>query len=172
MNAAKLIVVTAVAAVLLALTLTTCAAQSSSTCPSYATWRCSAPVTTRIAPPPISTYQRFIPPPSYSTEMLAAEKCSGRTRPYNYIVWLKAPGRNFWVETRDTTESVIGLWQKSANGRDTIVIAEEFSNLENNWVVRHELIHYLVQSDHYDNRAKNDSLWGIRCKAMWGHLGE
>ncbi len=65
---------------------------------------------------------------------------------------------------------MVGYWIRAADGRDTIVIASAFRNYD--WIIKHELVHYLIQAPHGEDVEADRDLFGRRCRAMWGFLEE
>ncbi len=117
---------------------------------------------------PLSRFTPLAPPARYRAIHAAAEECTGKTGSFDRIVWLSAPGRSFTAP--DGVPNAIGFWQVS-RGRgsaDTIVIAADWQTTE--WVVKHELIHYLLQQSHPADLAESDRIWGRLCHATWGYL--
>jgi hypothetical protein len=126
----------------------------------------------RPAPRPLREYTRFTPPANYRALMDSAQACAKvkAKRDFDEIVWLKAPGRNFWVPgIPDSIQKIpsIGVWQVGA-GQDTIVIGSEW--LTTDWVVKHELVHFVLQRPHPADPVADRRIWGEQCHATWGHL--
>lgn len=104
-------------------------------------------------------------PAHYKRVFHEAVACTGHYRPYEDIRWSVMPGQDF----KCGSGRCIGHWQSPNH----ITIAGAWVNID--WVVRHEIIHYLTRYTHDSGNGKigprDRELWGERCKAMWGFLG-
>ncbi len=124
-------------------------------------------------PPPLvaglaAFYEEFTPPPRYREIHREAEACTGERREFGRVVWVEAPGRTF--SSPSDGSDMVGYWIWAADGRDTIVIASAFRNYD--WIIKHELVHYLIQAPHSEDVEADRDLFGRRCRAMWGFLEE
>lgn len=126
----------------------------------------------RVRPVAIREYQRIEPLAHWHRIYFDAIQCSkavGNIPLFKHIVWLKAPGGSFVAPPQlPTVGTLRGLWQGGGGPPDTIVIAADLLNAD--WLVKHELIHYVLQMDHPASKQENDDLWGRDCQAMVGFL--
>jgi hypothetical protein len=130
----------------------------------------------RPAPKQASEYQVFTAPAMYREAYHEARRCLAqgtmddvlwwlqgyRARSFDRVVWVEAPGQRFTAP--DGTPGAIGFWAMP----DTIIIGREWKTTR--WVIRHELIHYLLQMAHPADARRNKRIWGEQCKATWGYL--
>lgn len=100
---------------------------------------------------------RIDPPAHYREIYQEAVTCTGHYQPYERIEWSYVPGHDF----RDGKKRAIGHWDPP-NG---VAIAEDYKNID--WVVRHEVAHYVMQRAHWDG---DTAVFGTACHAMWGYL--
>ena len=112
--------------------------------------------TCAFAPPDLRDFE---PPEHYREVFREAVACTGRYRPYERIRWSELPGKSF----KCSSGMCIGHWQSP----DHITIAHEWRGID--WVVRHEIIHFLYQRGHWDGDWE---VFGKACKATWGWLGD
>jgi hypothetical protein len=84
--------------------------------------------------------------------------CSGYYRPYEKIEWYVVPGKSFICSAKNQS---IGCWDYP----NKITLAREW--LTTDWVVKHEIIHYLMQRGHWPG---DTAVFGTKCKATWGYL--
>lgn len=101
----------------------------------------------------------FTAPEKYRALHAEAEACTGAHRDYDQITWLTVPGVNFRVPGK--TGPVIGYWVQP----DSIYLSEAWTTTD--WVPKHEMIHDLLQHDHFEG---DTAVWGSACHAMWGFL--
>lgn len=88
-----------------------------------------------------------------------AEHCVHRKGDLSRVHWRIAPGNSFTAPSG----TVIGYWTRP----HTITLATEW--LTTDWVIKHEMIHDLLQEGHTE--ATLQSVWGERCHATWGYQG-
>lgn len=122
--------------------------------------------------PEIDTYRRFDPPARYNALYWDAIRCSGAYGEiplFKHIVWLEGPD-GFKAPPRlgGDGAGLGGLTVMGDGPPDTIVIAKKFRNTD--WMVKHELIHFVLQMPHPKLKVVSDSIWGIACQATWGFL--
>lgn len=129
-------------------------------------------LTCAIAPRPPAPVNHYVPnarpmavaPAEWAylrAEHDSAEACTHRARGFDRITWMVVPGRDFRVPGDTANKGyLIGYWVKP----DTIYVATEWLS---SWVPKHEMIHDLLQRDHFDG---DTAVWGSACHAMWGYL--
>lgn len=99
----------------------------------------------------------FTPPADYRVIWDSAEVCSGVPGDFNRVTWYVTPGNSF-----DGPDGyVIGRW----TAPHSITIAHDW--LTTDWVVKHEMIHDLLQEGHTE--AQRIQIWGKQCHATWGY---
>lgn len=103
----------------------------------------------------------WTPPDRYREIHESAQECTGRTRDYDLIQWMVVPGQSFYDPRHREAGALIGLWVKP----DTIYLSAGWKNVD--WVPKHEMIHDLLQRDHWPG---DTAVWGSACHAMWGYL--
>ena len=85
---------------------------------------------------------RMDPPVIYQTWWEDVEFCSGKTADFSAISWYYVPGDGGF--TAGSSSDVVGVWRPAGN---SITLAEFV--LENPLVVRHEMLHAILQrTDH------------------------
>jgi hypothetical protein len=140
------------------------------------TWEHNGLPRVRPVGAPIRVYERFDPPARYDDLYWDAITCSrvvGNVPLFKQIVWLKAPGVDFFpppriIELLGTHARLRGLWVGGNGAPDTIVVASDW--LKTDWVIKHELIHYVLQSNHLKDKQEDEDLWGRQCHAIVGFL--
>jgi hypothetical protein len=85
---------------------------------------------------PVGNVERFTPPPDYRTWYAETEACTGLQGNYDDIVWWLADS----LEAPHGSELVTGTW----TAPHTIVFRRGYQG--DVWVVRHEMIHDLLQT--------------------------
>jgi hypothetical protein len=93
----------------------------------------------------------------FRTDFRNAVTCTGIERSFDGIVWFVVPGGSFRDPVQEKRgEQRIRYWGEWVQP-DTIYVAE----VRPEWVVRHEVIHYLR------NRVDHDDRLNHRCKAPY-----
>lgn len=108
-----------------------------------------------------SNTMRIEPPEHYREVFDQAVKCSGKYKPYSRIKFYLVPGKEWQCEKNGM--HCIGEYQKP----NRILIASEWKTTD--WVVRHEMIHYVTGLPH-DGGVRDTTIWGRQCHSMWGFL--
>lgn len=96
-------------------------------------------------------------PAHYREIWKQAEACSGLTGDFDRVRWNIVLGHDFPCNSG----KCIGEWHRP----HTITIASDWVTTD--WVVRHEILHDLVNSGHWPG---DTVLWGVKCHATWGWL--
>jgi len=94
--------------------------------------------------------------PEYATWWQSTEACSGLTGNFARVEWYQVPNVSTFQSRAGT---VVGLWENSA-GRNRITIAGDY--LDNELVVRHEMLHALL-----DRAGHPQEYFVTRCSLTW-----
>ena len=105
---------------------------------------------------PIPPGEGWTPPAHYRAIWDSAQACTGKRGNFDRIVWYRMPGNNFPYKDG----SAIASWTRP----HAITIAVEWQTTD--WVVKHEMIHDLLQMAH--NAEDLREIWGKKCHATWG----
>ena len=98
----------------------------------------------------------FTAPAEYRVWWASTEACSGLSGDFDQIGWYAVPG----ASTMDTEiGEKVGIWA-SQDGQSTITIAGEY--LDNELVIRHEMLHELLDRDGHP-----DEYFVARCGLTW-----
>jgi hypothetical protein len=108
---------------------------------------------------PIPLGEEWTPPPVYREIWKEAEACTGKRGNFDRVRWGLVAGKEFDCNGK----GAIGCWTKPHQ----IAIANDWKNIQ--WVVKHEMIHDLMQLSH-DGGERDIQIWGKQCHAMWGYL--
>ena len=99
-----------------------------------------------LPPNPVPT----TPSVDYATWYTQAEACTGVTGDFDRVRWFSVPGERWWDPLWE--QYAIGTWRSPHD----IYIAE--AHLDNEDVVKHEIVHDLLQGGHtHDPRFKQCS---------------
>lgn len=106
---------------------------------------------------PIPIGEHWNPPSHYRAIWDSAQACTGRRGDFDRITWYVVAGNSF--STKDGY--AIGRWTRP----HSISLSMDWATTD--WVVKHEMIHDLLQRGHdEDDRHK---IWGEQCRATWGY---
>jgi hypothetical protein len=106
------------------------------------------------APPP---GEQMTPPEHFRAIWDSAQACTNTHGDFNRVTWYQVAGNSFSGDAGPA----IGTWYPP----HSIAIAREW--LTTDWVVKHEMIHDLLQDGHTEEERKR--IWGRQCHATWGY---
>lgn len=101
----------------------------------------------------------WLPPAYYRAIWASAQSCIGKRGDYDRLRFRIVPKG---VPFKDENGAVLGRW----DGGYRISLADEWKTTA--WVVKHEMIHVLLQKKHTEQQRIE--IWGRQCHATWGYL--